>query len=189
MYNKFINFINDFKDNSDGAKAFSGGKMPPLPPPPEKSLYLGNMLSSSTINGSISVMLIPKYSPHEATKEKLSYLLFGFDYRSPTEAAFLPAEIHGFTDVRDYLEEVVLSLASAQELAVTNIKKAQEQYKQQYDCHATSVDYNISDLVLMRFPHEESGRNENFHNHGIRHIRRVVQCDDSDLTVTKQFFY
>lgn len=31
-------------------------------------------------------------TPHEATKEKPSYLLFGTDYRFPTEAAFLPIE-------------------------------------------------------------------------------------------------
>ena len=97
-----------------------------------------------------SVMLIPKYSPHEATKEKLSYLLFGFDCRFSTEAAFLPVEIHDYTDVRDYREEVVLSLASAQEFSVSNIKKAQEQYKQQYDCHAASVDYNISDFHMKK---------------------------------------
>ena len=52
-------------------------------------------------------------------------------------------------------QEVVLSLASTLELAATNIKKAQEQYKQQHDRHATSVDYKVGDLVLVKFLHEE----------------------------------
>ena len=48
--------------------------------------------------------------PHEATKEKLSYLLFGIDCRSPTEAAFLPTEPVEPVDVTEYKEELVLFL-------------------------------------------------------------------------------
>jgi len=98
-------------------------------------------------------------TPHEATKEKPSYLLFGYDCRSPTEAAFLPVELQGCTDTMEYREELVLSLASARELAAANIKRAQDHYKKQYDRHATPRDYDIGDLVLVKFPHEESGRN------------------------------
>ena len=39
-------------------------------------------------------------TPYEATKEKTSYLLFGYDCRSPTEAAFLLVETHGYTDTK-----------------------------------------------------------------------------------------
>ena len=78
-------------------------------------------------------------------------------------------------------------MASVQELAATNIKKAQEQYKWQHDHHATLVDYNVSDLVSVRFPHEKSGMKQKLSRpwHG---PYRVVQHDDPDLTVTKQFF-
>ena len=106
----------------------------------------------------LGVLWVYQNIPHKATKEKPSYLLFGFDCRSPTEAAFLPTEIQGHTDVMDYWEEVVLLLASAQEFAVTIIKKAQKQYKWWHDHHAASMDYKFSDLVLVRFPHEESGK-------------------------------
>jgi len=54
--------------------------------------------------------------PHEATKEKPLYLLYGYDCRSPTEAAFLPVEGHGYTDPMEYRKEL-LSLTLAQELA------------------------------------------------------------------------
>ena len=52
-------------------------------------------------------------TPHEETKEKPSYLLFGVDCQSPTEAAFLPTESMGPVDLTEYREELVmLSLIS-----------------------------------------------------------------------------
>ena len=71
--------------------------------------------------------------PHEATKEKPSYLLFGTDCRFPTEATFLPIEPIEYTDVEEYKEEVTLSLSSARELAASNIWTAQKKYKEQYN--------------------------------------------------------
>ena len=70
-------------------------------------------------------MGLPKHTPKVA-KEKPSYLLFGYYCRSPTEAAFLPVETHGYTDTMEYQGEFVHSLPCDRELAATNIKKAQE---------------------------------------------------------------
>lgn len=77
-------------------------------------------------------------TPHE---EKPSFLLFGLDLRSPTEAAVLPVDPVGPTDVTDYREELIVSLSSAREIAATNIRAAQRRYKQQYDKKASDVDY------------------------------------------------
>ena len=63
-------------------------------------------------------------------------------------------------DVTEYREELVLSLSLARELAAANIKIAQKIYKRQYDKHAGPVNVKVSDLVLVKFPHEESGRNQ-----------------------------
>ena len=41
-------------------------------------------------------------TPHEATGEKPSFLLFGWDCKSPTEAAFMPPEDVTLTSVTDY---------------------------------------------------------------------------------------
>ena len=41
-------------------------------------------------------------TPHESTGEKPSFLLFGMDCRSPTEAALLPPTPTQVTDVSDY---------------------------------------------------------------------------------------
>lgn len=51
---------------------------------------------------------------HESMKEKLSFLLFGIDLKSPTEASILPPD---HLDLSSYREELILSLLSARELA------------------------------------------------------------------------
>ena len=47
-------------------------------------------------------------APHETTKEKPSFLMFGLDLRSPTEAALLPDSTLEPSDVSDYREELTL---------------------------------------------------------------------------------
>ena len=51
-------------------------------------------------------------TPHTSTGEKPSYLLFGMDCRSPTEAALLPPKSPKITNMSDYREEMVLTLNS-----------------------------------------------------------------------------
>lgn len=126
-------------------------------------------------------------TPHEATQEKPSFLLFGVDCKSPTEAALLPPEPPEAADVSDYREELVLSLSSARTLATNSIKKAQSRYKAQYDKKSRPVNHKVGDWVLVRFPREESGRLRKLSRpwHG---PYRVTQKDDPDVTVVKVFF-
>ena len=56
---------------------------------------------------------------HTSTCEKPSFLLYGIDCRSPTEAAYLPTEDVHPTDVEDYREELMLLLSSARQLAAS----------------------------------------------------------------------
>ena len=133
------------------------------------------------------VIWVYRNTPHEATKEKPSYLLFGLDCRSPTEAAFLPVEPSGPVDITEYHEEVVLSLSSARKFAAANIKVAQRNYKCQYDKHSVSVRFKVGDLVLVQFTHEETGKNRKF-SHPWHGPYRVVQCNDPDVTVVQHFF-
>ena len=51
-------------------------------------------------------------TPHSSTKEKPSYLLFGMDCRSPTQAALLPPKSLRATEISDYQEELVTTLSS-----------------------------------------------------------------------------
>ena len=123
----------------------------------------------------------------DAKDDPLKYLLFGMDCRSPTEATLLPTEPIEYTDVEEYREEVTLSLSLARELAASNIKTAQKRYKEQYDKRATPVSFKAGDLVLVRFPQEESGKNRKLSRpwHG---PYRVIQCVDPDVSVVKQYF-
>ena len=126
-------------------------------------------------------------TPHESTKEKPSFLLYGVDLRSPTEAALLPTEQLGITEISDYREELILSLSSARELAVSSIKAAQQRYKQQYDRKSRSVTFKLGHWVLVRFPQEETGKQRKLSRpwHG---PYRVTQICDPDITVVKVFF-
>ena len=81
------------------------------------------------------------------------------DCTSLTEAAFLPAALSQPTDISDYHEELMMSLTSAKELALTCIKKAQFKYKRQHDKKAVQRRYRLGDWVLVRFPQDESGKN------------------------------
>ena len=95
--------------------------------------------------------------PHTGTGEKTSYLLFGVDLRSPTDAALYPEYPIAPTDVSDYREEVVTSLSLARESAVSTMQEDQKKYKKYYDKRSKSLDYKIGDWILIRFPAEEYG--------------------------------
>ena len=124
---------------------------------------------------------------HEATGEKPSFLLFGIDCRTPTEAALLPPSPLEPVDVSDYRQQLVLSLTAARQTAVDCVKKAQQKYKKFYDRKASSRPYQIGDWVLVRFPAEESGKNRKLSQpwHG---PYRITEIRDPDVTVTKVYF-
>ena len=56
-------------------------------------------------------------TPHSSTGEKPSFLLFGVDLRTPTEAAYLPVPDTVPTTFEDYREELMVSLSSGRALA------------------------------------------------------------------------
>ena len=97
--------------------------------------------------------------PHESTGEKPSFLLFGMDCKTPTEAALLPVNPVQAVDLSDYREEMILSLSSAHDLAVKSIQRAQKRYKANYDRRAAQNHYRVGDWVLVCSPAEETGKN------------------------------
>ena len=74
------------------------------------------------------------------------------------EAALLPPITNPDVSVEDYWEQLVLSLSSARELASKSIAQAQVRYKSQYDKKTAASDYRVGDWVLVKFPHEETGK-------------------------------
>ena len=121
--------------------------------------------------------------PHEATGEKPSFLLLGVDCRNPSEATLLPPHELEATDVSDYREQVILSLSTARQLAAVSIRTAQEKYKDRSSCVA---DYKLGDWVLVKFPHDETGRMRKLSRpwHG---PYRVIDRRDPDVTVVKVY--
>ena len=126
-------------------------------------------------------------TPHESTKEKPSFLLFGIDLRSPTEASFLPPESLDPTDLGSYREELMVSLSSARELAASSIQEAQKSYKTQYDKRVRVVDFRLGDWVFVRFPEEETGRNRKLSRPWYGPFR-IIGKQDPNLTVRKVYF-
>ena len=82
--------------------------------------------------------------PHESTRGRPSYLLFGFDCRSPSEASLLPLSSVEPTNLDDYCEELTLSLRSARDLAAKSIQAAQNKYKKHYDQNASTVRHRVN---------------------------------------------
>ena len=134
-----------------------------------------------------SVLWAYRNTPHESTGEKPSFLLFGWDLRTPTQAAFLdPSQLVPNT-IEHYREEVMLSLSSARQLAAESIEKAQKRYKEVYDQKTKQVDYRVGDWVFIRFPAEETGQNHKLSNpwHG---PYRILSRKDPDVTASKVYF-
>ena len=126
-------------------------------------------------------------TPHDSTLEKPSFLLFGVDLRSPTEAALLPPRDLEGADLSDFREELVLSLPSAREHAVSSVREAQKQYKKQYDKMARTVPFRCGDWALVRFPQDKSGKQRKLSRpwHG---PYRVTAITGHDATLLKVYF-
>ena len=70
---------------------------------------------------------------HDYTGEKPSFLLFGVDCHSPTEAEITPSSNWDPMSIADYREELMLTLSSTRQLANETIQQAQRKYKAQFD--------------------------------------------------------
>ena len=79
-------------------------------------------------------------------------MFFGFDCRSPTESALLPAKSLRVTNVNDYREQMMLSLSTARNLAMKANRKAQQRYKLQHDKAAKTSKFRVGDCVLIYYP-------------------------------------
>ena len=127
-------------------------------------------------------------TPHETTGEKPSFLLFGIDCLTPSEAALLPpTQSEPIEEFTDYRQELVLSLSSARAQATKSIRKAQKHYKAHYDKKQYQVELKLGDWVLVYFPKDEVGRNRILFRpwHG---PYRIIEKRDPDITLCKVYF-
>ena len=133
-----------------------------------------------------AVLWAYRNTPHETTGEKPSFLLFGYDCRTPSEAALLPPSTLQPATVEDYREHVMLSLSSARKLAVQSIKQAQGKYKAVYDRKAVLSQLKVGEWVLVKFPQDEIGKLRKLSRpwHG---PYRIVSREDPDVSVVKVY--
>ena len=91
------------------------------------------------------------------------------------------------TSIRDYREELVLTLSTARETALESIRKAQRRYKEGYDRRADNYSYCVGDWVLIRFPSEETGRHRKL-SRPWRGPYRVTSCNENNVTAVEVYF-
>ena len=132
------------------------------------------------------VLFTYRNTPHERTGEKPSFLAFGVDPRTPPEAAWIFSAPLFPTDLRDYREQLIGSLSSARELAATQIRAAQGQYKR-YDQGTKETRLRVGDWVLIRFPAEETGARRKL-SHPWHGPYRVTSIDNQNATAIKVYF-
>ena len=124
---------------------------------------------------------------HDTTGEKPSFHLFGWDCRSPTEAALLPVTDVQPTAIEDYSEELILTLSSARKTALDTIRKAQRQYKKTYDRKSDNYSYRVEQWVSIHFPSEETGHLQKL-SRPWRGPYRITSCNETNVTAVKVYF-
>ena len=125
-------------------------------------------------------------TPHEAKSEKPSFLLFGFDCRSPPDASFLPPSGPITGEAGEYRRTLMESLLSAREIAALEIRAVQEKYRRQYDKSTEEFRCVVRDWVFVRFPHEESGKRRKLSRPWFGPYR-IISRRDPDLDVQKVY--
>ena len=91
------------------------------------------------------VLWVYRNTPHSTTGEKPSFLLFGWDCKSPCEAAMLPPASTQPTTVADYRRDLMESMSSARQSALQTIRRSQKKYKKQYNRKSHSYSYRAGD--------------------------------------------
>ena len=76
-------------------------------------------------------------------------------------------------EITDYREELILSLASARQLANETIQEAQRKYKAQFDRKVKPDRFRAGEWVLIMFPHEELGKNRKLSRPCMGHIESL----------------
>lgn len=85
------------------------------------------------------------------------------------------------------MEEVILLLSSAQQLANETIQEAQRKYKLQFDGKAQPDRLQIGEWVLIKFSHEELGKNRKL-SRPLHGPYRIITMTNTDITVIGIYF-
>ena len=114
-----------------------------------------------------AILCAYRNTPHETTGEKPSFLLFGWDCRLPTEAAFLRAEDVTLMSVSEYREELMLNLSLARKSALENVHRSQIRYKKYYIRRLMSTSRRLETVCLFIFQVRKLENKGNCHDPGM----------------------
>lgn len=111
--------------------------------------------------------------------------MFGVDLRAPTDAAILPTEPIVPCNMEEYRKELIHSLSSAGEIAVSCMESEQKKSKIQLQCNPK--EFKLGDWVFVDFPVEETGKKRKLSKpwHG---PYRVIQKRGPNVTVVPVYF-
>ena len=106
-------------------------------------------------------------TPHDTTGEKPSYLLFGVDCRSPTEAELTPPSTWNPISVTDYREELFFRCLQQDNLQLTLYKMHRESIRLTSIVKQLQRDFDLESGYSSSSPRKNLGSKENFRGHGM----------------------
>lgn len=106
-------------------------------------------------------------TPQDSTGEKPSFLLFGLDCKSPTEATFVHGTSLYLTDLFDYWAVIDFGQRIGLQMHQVSSEGIQEETWQEGH---VAYDYKLGEWELVIFPQKEVDQNSKLSNPGMGHI-------------------
>ena len=122
-----------------------------------------------------SVLFGYRVSPHDTTGESPFYLLYGREPRLPVDVSLLPSSNES-RSVNEHRARIVQTLEEAQNIARTNIQRAQQNMKNIYDRTARDPEFTIGDKVWVFTPKTKKGLSRKLMHHWHGPFRIVAKC-------------
>jgi len=111
-----------------------------------------------------SILFAYRVSPCVSTGDSPFYLLYGREPRLPPDVSLLPP-IELSTSVEEHRRRIVTQIETAQALARSNIARAQQVMKIQYDKKAADAPFVVGQRVWVFTPKTKKGRSKKLLHH------------------------
>ena len=102
------------------------------------------------------ILFAYRVSPQASTGDSYFYLLYGREPRLPPDVSLLPLD-NVSSSVAEHRSRIVNQLEVAQAIARTNIQRAQQQMKAQYDKAAVDAPFEVGQRVWVFTPKPRKG--------------------------------
>jgi transposase InsO family protein len=108
-----------------------------------------------------SLMFAYRSTVHTSTNQTPNLLVFGTQLRAPVDVMFgrPEAEMGEFRSYDEFVEDKLVKMEKAFEIARLTLKRCAERRKQYYDSRVRQHEYNVGDWVYYYSPRRYRGRN------------------------------